>query len=62
MVERFNRTLAERLFGYKYEKELHNRHKRNRDWVKILPEGNKAINGKTKKPLHWQQKKFSFQM
>ena len=34
LVERFNRTLAERLFGYQYAKELENPHKRNRVWVK----------------------------
>ena len=33
VVERFNRTLAERLFGYQYAKELENPHKRNREWV-----------------------------
>ena len=38
VVERFNRTLAERLFGYQYAKELENPHKRNREWVKRLPE------------------------
>ena len=32
VVERFNRTLAERLFGYQYAKELGNSHKRNREW------------------------------
>ena len=34
VVERFNRTLAERLFGYQYAKELENPHKRNRECVK----------------------------
>ena len=34
LVERFNRTLAERLFGYQYAKDLENPHKRNREWVK----------------------------
>ena len=33
VVERFIRTLAERLFGYQYAKELENTHKRNREWV-----------------------------
>ena len=50
VVERFNRTLAERLFGYQYEKELENPHKRNREWVKRLPQVLKALNAKTKKP------------
>ena len=36
VVERFNRTLAERLFGYQYAKMLDNPHKRNREWVKRL--------------------------
>ena len=50
LAERFNRTLAERLFGYQYAKELENPHKRNREWVKRLPEVIKAINSETKKP------------
>ena len=50
LVERFNRTLAERLFGYQYAKELENPHKRNREWVKRLPEVIKARNSETKKP------------
>ena len=33
VVERLNRTLAERLFGYQYAKELENPHKRNTEWV-----------------------------
>ena len=37
LVERFKRTLAGRLFGYQYAKELQNPHKRNREWVKRLP-------------------------
>ena len=49
LVERFNRTLAERLFGYQYAKELESPHKRNREWVKRLPEVIKAINSETKK-------------
>ena len=44
VVKRFNRTLAERLFGYQYVKELENPHKRNREWVKRLPEVLKAQN------------------
>ena len=50
VVERFNRTLAERLFGYQYAKELENPHKRNREWVKRLPEVLKTLNAETKKP------------
>ena len=49
LVERFNRTLAERLFGYQYAKELENPHKPNREWVKRLPEVIKARNSETKK-------------
>ena len=49
VVERFNRTLAERLFNYQYAKELENPHKRNKEWVKRLPGVIKAIHGETKK-------------
>ena len=48
IVERFNRTLAERLFGYQYAKEIDTK-KRNREWVKRLPEVIKALNAETKK-------------
>ena len=56
LVERFNRTLAERLFGYQYAKELENLHKRNREWVKRVPEVIKAINSETKKKPPVNQK------
>ena len=49
VVERFNRTLAERLFSYQYAKELGNPHKRNREWVKRLPAVIKALNAERKK-------------
>ena len=32
VVERFNRTLTEKLFGYQYAKELETPHKRNIYW------------------------------
>ena len=41
-VERFNRTLAERLFGYQYAVEMNVKDKhagqRSTEWVKRLPE------------------------
>ena len=49
IVERFNRTLAERLFGYQYAKEIDTQ-KRNREWVRRLPDVIKALNAETKKP------------
>ena len=49
IAERFNRTLAERLFIYQYAKELENPHKRDREWVRRLPEVIKALNAETKK-------------
>ena len=49
VVVRFNRTLAERHFGYQYARELENPNKRNREWVKRLPEVIKAQNAETKK-------------
>ena len=33
IVERFNRTLADRLFGYQYHKELEDQSKSNRELV-----------------------------
>lgn len=43
LVERFNRTLAERLFSHQYYQELH-QDDRSRDWVKRLPDVIKALN------------------
>ena len=36
IVERFNRTLADRLFSYQYYKELEDPSKSNREWVSRL--------------------------
>ena len=33
IVEKFNRTLADRLFTYQYHKELEDPSKSNREWV-----------------------------
>ena len=42
IVERFNRTLAERLFGYQYAVEMNMKQthvgQRSTEWVKRLPE------------------------
>ena len=47
-MERFNRTLAERLFGYQYAVEMNmkqtNNNKRSTEWVKRLPEVVSALN------------------
>ena len=46
IVERFNRTLAERLFGHQYAVEMTYTHagKRSTEWVKRLPEVVSALN------------------
>ena len=46
IMERFNRTLAERLFGYQYAVEMNmkNSNKRSTEWVKRLPEVVSALN------------------
>ena len=44
IVERFNRTLAERLFGYQYAQELKLPTTRSREWVKRLPDVVRALN------------------
>ena len=44
MVERFNRTLADRLFSYQYHKELEDLSKSNREWVSRLQNVVSALN------------------
>ncbi|XP_031553858.1 uncharacterized protein LOC116290879 [Actinia tenebrosa] len=44
IVERFNKTLAERLFGYQYWKELEDPSKRNKEWTQRLPQVVAALN------------------
>ena len=44
IVERFNRTLAERLFGYQYAVEMNMPSGRSTAWVKRLPDVVSAIN------------------
>ena len=44
IVERFNRTLADRLFSYQYHKELENLSKSNREWVSRLQNVVSALN------------------
>jgi len=44
IVERYNRTLAERLFGHQYYKELQSPEKRSTEWVRRLPEVVAALN------------------
>ena len=45
IVERFNRTLADRLFTYQYHKELEDPSKSNREWVSRLQNVVSALNG-----------------
>ena len=44
IVERFNRTLADRLFSYQYHKELENPSKSNREWLSWLQNVVSALN------------------
>ena len=44
IVERFNRTLAERLFGHQYGVEMRHPDKRSTEWVKRLPDVVSALN------------------
>ena len=37
IVERLNRTLAERLFSYQYAQEMTDHEARSTEWVKIFP-------------------------
>ena len=43
-MERFNRTLADRLFSYQYHKELEEPSKCNREWVSRLQNLVSALN------------------
>ena len=43
-MERFNRTLADRLFRYQYHKELEDPSKSNREWVSRLQNVVSALN------------------
>ena len=44
IVERYNRTLADRLFSYQYHKELEDLSKSNREWVSRLQNVVSALN------------------
>ena len=44
IVERFSRTLADRLFSYQYHKELEHPSKSNREWVSRLQNVVSALN------------------
>ena len=44
IVKRFNRMLADRLFGYQYHKELEDPSKSNREWVSRLQNVVSALN------------------
>jgi len=55
IVERFNRTLAERLFGYQYAREsiqISSEIKRSREWVKILPSVISALNNEITRTIN----------
>ena len=43
-MERFNRTLADRLFSYQYHKEFEDPSKNNREWVSRLQNVGSALN------------------
>ena len=57
IVERWNRTLAERLFGHQYAQEmLLPEGKRSTEWVKRLPSVVKALNGEVTRLTGLRQK------
>ena len=65
IVERFTRTLSERLFSYQYSQEMNFRSaERSREWVKSLPKVVLALNGEKtrltgKKPVEAIKEKLS---
>ena len=54
IVERFNRTLAEKLFGYQYAVEMNIPSGRSTAWVKRLPEVVSALNNEVTR-IDWQE-------
>ena len=46
IIERYNRTLADRLFSYQYHKELEDPSKSNREWVSRLQNVVSTLNNK----------------
>ena len=67
IVERFNRSLAERLFGYQYAVEMNVKQsdKRSTEWVKRLPEVVSALNNEVtrlirKKPAEAIKEKSAY--
>ena len=48
IVERLNRTLADRLFSYQYHKESEDPSKSNREWVSKLQNVVSALNNEKK--------------
>ena len=44
IMERFNKTLADRLFSFQYHKELEDPSKSNREWVSRLQNVVSALN------------------
>ena len=44
IIEKYNRTLADRLFSYQYHKELEEPSKSNREWVSRLQNVVSALN------------------
>ena len=54
IVERFNRTLAERLFGYQYAQELKLPTDRSTEWVKRLSDVVHALNSEETR-LNWYE-------
>ena len=67
IVERFNRTLAERLFWYQYAVEMNMKQtgQRSTEWVKRMPEVVSALNNEVtrltgKKPAEAIKEKFVY--
>lgn len=54
-VERFNRTLAERLFAYQYDKEM-KESTRNKEWVERLPHVIEALNNEVTRLIKMKPK------
>ena len=56
IVERFNRTLSERLFSYQYHKEMLDTSKSNREWVSRVQGVVDALNGEVTRLIKMKPK------
>ena len=62
IVERFNRSLSERLFSFQYSQEMNLKSgERSTEWVKRLPEVVSALNSEKKNSINGEETSWCYQ-